>query len=88
MSRRWAWLWSIVIGVPLAVFAVWAVWDNARLFTVTLLNGLTLGSLYFIVAGWPIALMVVCAGVIATVNLLWKEGEQAAPTQSSQTSAN
>jgi branched-chain amino acid transport system permease protein len=39
-----------VIGVPIAVFAVWAMWDNARLFFVTLLNGLTLASLYFIVA--------------------------------------
>ena len=31
-------------------FVVWALRDNARLFVVTLLNGLTLASLYFIVA--------------------------------------
>lgn len=50
MSRFWRWFWSLVIGVPIAVFALWAMWDNARLFFVTLLNGLTLASLYFIVA--------------------------------------
>jgi len=32
------------------VFVVWAIWDNERLFAVTLLNSLTLASLYFIVA--------------------------------------
>jgi branched-chain amino acid transport system permease protein len=50
MSKAWRWFWSLVIAVPIAVFAVWALWDNARLFLVTLLNGLTLASLYFIVA--------------------------------------
>jgi len=45
---RWA-LW-LVLGVPIAVFAVWAVADNASLFFKTLLNGLTLASLYFLVA--------------------------------------
>lgn len=40
----------LLVGVPLAVLAVWGLVDNARLFLVTLLNGLTLGSLYFIVA--------------------------------------
>ena len=52
MSRgprtRWApWL---LLGVPVAVFAIWAVADNARLFLTTLLNSLTLASLYFLVA--------------------------------------
>ena len=32
------------------MFAIWAIADNERLFFITLLNGLTLGSLYFIVA--------------------------------------
>jgi branched-chain amino acid transport system permease protein len=50
MTRFWRWFGSLVLGVPVAVFAVWALWDNARLFFVTLLNGLTLASLYFIVA--------------------------------------
>jgi branched-chain amino acid transport system permease protein len=43
-------IWSLVIGVPILVFAAWAIQDNSRLFLVTLLNGLTLASLYFIVA--------------------------------------
>jgi branched-chain amino acid transport system permease protein len=50
MAKFWRWFWSLVIGVPIAVFALWAMWDNARLFFVTFLNGLTLASLYFIVA--------------------------------------
>ncbi len=50
MSRFRKWLWGAVLVVPLLVFAVWAIWDNTRLFFVTLLNGLTLASLYFIVA--------------------------------------
>ncbi|MBL8379519.1 MAG: branched-chain amino acid ABC transporter permease [Burkholderiales bacterium] len=48
---RWARIfWSIVIGAPLVVFSIWGLWDNTRLFLITLLNGLTLASLYFIVA--------------------------------------
>jgi branched-chain amino acid transport system permease protein len=50
MRRSWWWLWALVIGVPIAAFAAWALQDNARLFVVTFLNGLTLASLYFIVA--------------------------------------
>jgi branched-chain amino acid transport system permease protein len=42
-------LW-ILVGGPIAVFSIWAMVDNTRLYFVTLLNGLTLGSLYFIVA--------------------------------------
>ena len=37
-------------GGPIAVFSLWALVDNTRLYLVTLLNGLTLASLYFIVA--------------------------------------
>jgi len=50
MLKFWHWFWSLLIGIPIAVFALWAIWDNARLFFVTFLNGLTLASLYFIVA--------------------------------------
>ena len=42
-----AWL---LIGGPIAVFSIWALVDNPRLYLVTLLNSLTLASLYFIVA--------------------------------------
>jgi branched-chain amino acid transport system permease protein len=50
MAQWRKWIWRVVIGGPLAVFAIWAIATNERLFFVTLLNGLTLGSLYFIVA--------------------------------------
>ena len=40
----------ILIGGPIAVLSLWAVFDNPRLYFVTLLNSLTLASLYFIVA--------------------------------------
>jgi branched-chain amino acid transport system permease protein len=49
MTRR-SWIPWLVFGVPIAVFAVWAIADNAPLFFKTLLNGLTLASLYFLVA--------------------------------------
>lgn len=49
MKRR-QWVPWLVFGVPIAVFAVWAIVDNAPLFFKTLLNGLTLASLYFLVA--------------------------------------
>ena len=42
-------LW-LLIGGPVLVFSVWAIFSNPRLYLVTLLNGLTLASLYFIVA--------------------------------------
>src|SRR3981189_3271924 len=50
MSGFAKWFWSIAIGGPLAIFIVWAISENPRLFVVTLLNSLTLASLYFIVA--------------------------------------
>ena len=49
MSRKSLALW-LLFGVPVAVFVVWAVWDNYTLFFKTFLNGLTLASLYFLVA--------------------------------------
>ena len=46
--KQWA-PWLLFAG-PLAVFALWAIPDNPPLFFKTLLNGLTLASLYFLVA--------------------------------------
>jgi branched-chain amino acid transport system permease protein len=40
----------IVLGGPIAVLSVWAVADNPKLYFTTLLNSLTLASLYFLVA--------------------------------------
>jgi branched-chain amino acid transport system permease protein len=50
MSRRSIWALALLVGLPIAVFSVWALVDNPRLYLVTLLNSLTLASLYFIVA--------------------------------------
>jgi len=44
------WLWLAVIAIPLAVFVVWASVTNPRQFVSTLLNGVTLAALYFLVA--------------------------------------
>ena len=50
MARFWKnALWT-VIAAALGLFSIWAIADNTRLFFITLLNGLTLASLYFIVA--------------------------------------
>jgi branched-chain amino acid transport system permease protein len=49
-SRRARWVLGLLVGVPIAAFSVWALADNPRLYLVTLLNSLTLASLYFIVA--------------------------------------
>ena len=40
----------LAIALAVAVFSVWAIADNAPLYFKTLLNGLTLASLYFLVA--------------------------------------
>ena len=50
MSKRTIWLLWLLIGGPILVFSIWALVDNARLYLLTMLNGLTLASLYFIVA--------------------------------------
>jgi branched-chain amino acid transport system permease protein len=65
MKKGWKWFWTLVIGIPILAFIVWGLWDNERLFTVTLLNGLTLGSLYFIVA----AGFTLVFGLMRNVNL-------------------
>jgi branched-chain amino acid transport system permease protein len=41
---------SVLVGVPLVAFAAWGLADNPRLFMTTLMNGLTLAALYFLVA--------------------------------------
>jgi branched-chain amino acid transport system permease protein len=48
--ERNRWLLALLVGGPIVVFSLWALFDNARLYLLTLLNGLTLGALYFIVA--------------------------------------
>lgn len=48
-TRRLLAVW-LLVGGPIAVFSVWALVQNPRLYVITLLNGLTLASLYFIVA--------------------------------------
>lgn len=40
----------IVLGGPIAALSLWAIADNAKLYFTTLLNALTLASLYFMVA--------------------------------------
>ena len=47
-SRRWR--VGIAWGMPFVLLVAWGLTDNARLFTLTLLNGLTLAALYFLVA--------------------------------------
>lgn len=49
-AQRNRWLLWLLVGGPIAIFSIWALFDNTRLYLVTLLNGLTLASLYFIVA--------------------------------------
>ncbi len=49
MTRTRMAVWVLIAG-PILAFSVWALFDNARLYVLTLLNGLTLASLYFIVA--------------------------------------
>ena len=61
-SRLAAWL---LIGVPIALFSVWAMFDNTRLYFVTLLNSLTLASLdFFVASGFTLVF-----GLMRNVNL-------------------
>jgi branched-chain amino acid transport system permease protein len=50
MTRRQRIATWLLVGGPIAVFSIWALVDNPRLYLVTMLNSLTLASLYFIVA--------------------------------------
>jgi branched-chain amino acid transport system permease protein len=49
MTKKQWWAW-LIFGGPILAFALWAIPANAPLFFKTLLNGLTLASLYFLVA--------------------------------------
>ncbi|MCE2659024.1 MAG: branched-chain amino acid ABC transporter permease [Rubrivivax sp.] len=50
MTHNQRWATALVVGVPIGIFSIWALVDNPRLYLVTMLNSLTLASLYFIVA--------------------------------------
>ena len=65
MSTFAKWFWGVLIGLPIAAFSIWAISDNQRLFFVTMLNSLTLASLYFIVA----AGFTLVFGLMRNVNL-------------------
>src|SRR3979409_2210369 len=65
MKRTWKWFWTVVIGVPILALVAWGLWETESLFLVTLLNGLTLASLYFIVA----AGFTLVFGLMRNVNL-------------------
>src|SRR5918995_1897878 len=61
--RRWFWLW--LLGLAAIALSILALADNARLFVVTALNGLTLAALYFLVAsGFTLVF-----GLLRNVNL-------------------
>src|SRR5260370_24150160 len=49
-KRLQLWAPVVLIGGPIAAFIVWALFDNARQFVSTFLNGVTLAALYFLVA--------------------------------------
>jgi branched-chain amino acid transport system permease protein len=49
MTRGRLALW-LLVGLPILLFSGWAIANNSRLYFLTMLNGLTLASLYFIVA--------------------------------------
>jgi len=49
LTRR-QWVTWVVLGGPVLALAIWGIVDNDRLFFTTLLNALTLASLYFLVA--------------------------------------
>ena len=64
-ARSWRpWILA-AIWAPVAAFAAWAIFDNAKLFFLTTLNGITLAALYFVVA----AGFTLVFGLMKNVNL-------------------
>lgn len=60
-----AWAWPLFWIVLASLLAAWGLTDNARLFLLTVLNGLTLAALYFLVA----AGFTLIFGLMRNVNL-------------------
>src|SRR5215510_13765796 len=50
MPRAAKWILRLIIAVPLVALAVFGLVDNAKLFLLAFMNGLTLAALYFLVA--------------------------------------
>src|SRR5215510_387779 len=50
MSRTRTLAGWILVGGPIVALSLWAIADNPKLYFTTLLNSLTLASLYFLVA--------------------------------------
>jgi branched-chain amino acid transport system permease protein len=50
MTRTSRWILAMVIGVPVLLFAVWALATDPKLFMRSTMNGITLAALYFVVA--------------------------------------
>ena len=50
VARSWRPWIVAALWTPVAAFAAWALYDNAKLFLLTTLNGITLAALYFVVA--------------------------------------
>ena len=50
MTRTWRWILTLVIGIPVAIFVIWALATDPQLFLRSALNGITLAALYFVVA--------------------------------------
>jgi branched-chain amino acid transport system permease protein len=50
MTRTWRWILTVVIGLPVLVFVIWALATDPKLFMRSTLNGITLAALYFVVA--------------------------------------
>jgi branched-chain amino acid transport system permease protein len=65
MSRALQLGFAIAVALAAVALSIWAISENARLFVVTVLNGLTLAALYFLVAsGFTLVF-----GLLRNVNL-------------------